>query len=72
MSSLACGLLTLAVSGPVFADRIAGGDTHNLAARGDGAQFVWGGNDNGQLGDGTTLDALNPIPVVVHHVVVHH
>jgi alpha-tubulin suppressor-like RCC1 family protein len=56
--------LLLLVSAPLHADRIGVGDSHNLAAAGNGDQFVWGGNANGQLGDGTTLDALNPIPVV--------
>jgi alpha-tubulin suppressor-like RCC1 family protein len=64
VSSIASGALLLLVSGAVFADRIAAGDAHNLAAFGSGEQYVWGGNANGQLGDGTTLDALNPVPVV--------
>ncbi|GBE08821.1 regulator of chromosome condensation (RCC1) repeat protein [bacterium BMS3Abin11] len=56
--------LLLLVSAPLYADRISTGDAHNLVARGDGNQFVWGSDANGQLGDGLTLDALNPIPVV--------
>jgi len=60
---LSIALLLLA-SGPLYADRISAGDAHNLVARGDGGQFVWGANSNGQLGDGTILDSLNPIPVV--------
>ncbi len=58
------GAFLLFVSGLAYADRITAGDAHNLAAAGNGSQFVWGANTNGQLGDGTTLDALNPIPVV--------
>ena len=57
-------VLLLLVSSPLYADRISAGDAHNLVARGDGNQFVWGSDANGQLGDGLTLDALNPIPVV--------
>ena len=64
LASLACGASLLLASNTLFADRIAAGDTHNLAADGNGNQYVWGGNANGQLGDGTTLDALNPIAVV--------
>lgn len=64
LASLACGASLLLVANTLFADRIAAGDTHNLTAAGNGDQFVWGGNANGQLGDGTTLDALNPIAVV--------
>jgi len=62
--SIASIALLLFVSGPLHADRISGGDAHNLVARGEGGQFVWGSDINGQLGDGTTLDALNPVPVV--------
>jgi len=60
---IAFGALVLLVSGPLLADRITAGDAHDLVARGDGGQFVWGSDSNGQLGDGLTLDALNPIPV---------
>ena len=62
--SIIFGALGLLVSGPLLADRITAGDAHNLVARGDGSQYVWGSDANGQLGDGLTLDALNPIPVV--------
>jgi alpha-tubulin suppressor-like RCC1 family protein len=64
IGSLVCGILILLASGPLLADRITAGDAHNLTARGDGSQYVWGSDSNGQLGDGLTLDALNPIPVV--------
>lgn len=62
--SVASGAFLLLISGAIYADRIAAGDAHNLVASGNGGQFVWGANANGQLGDGTTLDALNPVPVV--------
>jgi alpha-tubulin suppressor-like RCC1 family protein len=62
--SIIFGALVLLVSGPLLADSITAGDAHNLVARGDGSQYVWGSDANGQLGDGLTLDALNPIPVV--------
>ena len=62
--SIIFGTLIFLVSAPLLADRITAGDAHNLVARGGGAQFVWGSDENGQLGDGLTLDALNPIPVV--------
>lgn len=64
VSSITSAALLFLVSGILHADRIAGGDAHNLAAKGNGSQYVWGADNNGQLGDGTTLDALNPIPVV--------
>ena len=63
ISSIASVILLFLVSGMLHADRIAGGDAHSLAAKGDGSQYVWGADNNGQLGDGLTLDALNPIPV---------
>ena len=62
--SVTFAAIVLMVSAPLHADRLASGDAHNLVARGDSGQFVWGANANGQLGDGTILDALNPIPVV--------
>jgi alpha-tubulin suppressor-like RCC1 family protein len=52
--SIAFGVLVLLVSGPLLADRITAGDAHNLTARGDGSQYVWGSDSSGQLGDGLT------------------
>ena len=37
----------------------AGGD-HSLALAGDGRLYSWGGNDNGQLGDGGTTQRASP------------
>ena len=62
--SIAISVLILLVSAPLLADKITAGDAHNLVVRGDGSQYVWGSDENGQLGDGLTFDALNPIPVV--------
>ena len=39
---------------------IAAGGGTTLAIRSDGTLWVWGANDSGQLGDGTTTDALLP------------
>ena len=64
MHYLAFAAFFMLLAGPLQADRITAGTAHNLVAKGNGSQFVWGANDNGQLGDGTTLDALNPIAVV--------
>jgi alpha-tubulin suppressor-like RCC1 family protein len=63
LTALVAGIILLA-SIPGHADRITAGDAHSLAAKWDGSQFVWGANDNGQFGDGTELDSLNPVPVV--------
>ena len=63
IGSIAGAAVLLLVSGVLHADLITAGDAHNLAARADSSQYVWGADNNGQLGDGTTLDALNPIAV---------
>jgi len=48
----------------VSADRVSAGDSHSIAVTGNGFVFSWGANADRQLGDGTTLDALNPLNVV--------
>lgn len=42
---------------------IAVGWRHTCAVRSEGAPWCWGGNDRGQLGDGTTSDRLRPVRV---------
>jgi alpha-tubulin suppressor-like RCC1 family protein len=42
---------------------IAAGDIHSLALRGDGTVWVWGDNDTGQLGNGTTISSSTPVKV---------
>ncbi|NVJ03505.1 hypothetical protein HV824_36200, partial [Myxococcus sp. AM009] len=39
----------------------AGGNYHMLVIRMDGTVWTWGRNSDGQLGDGTSLDALVPL-----------
>jgi alpha-tubulin suppressor-like RCC1 family protein len=41
-----------------------GGLGHSLALGSDGRVWAWGYNDRGQLGDGTTIARLAPVPVV--------
>ncbi|MEC4685983.1 MAG: RCC1 repeat-containing protein [Nitrospirota bacterium] len=42
---------------------IAGGSSHSLELKSDGTVWAWGGNQYGQLGDGTTIDSPAPIQV---------
>ena len=43
---------------------VAAGDLHSLALRSDGTVWAWGGNERGQLGDGTTDDRHRPVQVI--------
>ncbi|WPB80239.1 MopE-related protein [Archangium violaceum] len=58
-------LTPLSVSIPGGAIAIAGGLTHSLAVGADGKVYAWGNNAYGQLGDGTTLNRLTPVPVTL-------
>jgi alpha-tubulin suppressor-like RCC1 family protein len=42
---------------------ISAGSSHTIAISSDGLVFSWGGNDQGQLGDGTTTFRLTPVAV---------
>ena len=39
---------------------VSAGGSHTVAIRNDGKLFTWGINNNGQLGDGTTLNKSSP------------
>ena len=39
-------------------------DYHNIAVKADGSVWMWGANDRGQCGNGTTNDTWAPTPVV--------
>lgn len=43
--------------------QIAAGTSHSLALTADGQLFAWGNNDQGQLGNGSSLDSPTPVPV---------
>jgi hypothetical protein len=55
---------TSAVSGPENVRWLAAGDRHGVAFRHDGTVVSWGAGDNGQLGNGASVDA-QPTPVIV-------
>ncbi|RMF96847.1 MAG: hypothetical protein D6734_03150, partial [Candidatus Schekmanbacteria bacterium] len=40
------------------------GGSFNVALKEDGTVWAWGANGDGQLGDGTTTDRLNPVQVI--------
>jgi len=43
---------------------ISAGDNHSVALKGDGTVWAWGGNAEGQLGDGTTtVNSRTPVQV---------
>ena len=42
---------------------IAAGDTHDCALRTDGSVWCWGRNENGQLGDGSIHNRVEPVAV---------
>lgn len=43
---------------------VAAGSFYGLAVRSDGSAWAWGYNDNGALGDGTTMNHATPVQVV--------
>ena len=48
---------------PACSQDISAGSGHTCAVRGDGTVWCWGANQFGQLGDGTTADAAEPVQV---------
>ena len=42
---------------------ISAGTDHSIALKDDGTVWIWGANDDGQLGNGTTVDKITPIKV---------
>jgi alpha-tubulin suppressor-like RCC1 family protein len=50
-----------ALRNPPLIVQIATGGQHTCALTSDGAVWCWGGNDHGELGDGTQVDRLNPV-----------
>jgi alpha-tubulin suppressor-like RCC1 family protein len=71
--TLRCALLTclilkfivlpVAAWGQAAASQIAAGWGHNIALKSDGTVWTWGLNEDGQLGDGTTVDRYIPFQI---------
>jgi ELWxxDGT repeat protein len=55
--------VTVQAQGPSGITFLDAGLHHTLAVAGDGTLWAWGDNAAGQLGDGTTLRRLTPVPV---------
>ena len=55
--------LTAATTGNI-AGRVAGGSSHSVAIAANGALYAWGGNNHGQLGNGTTTNSLVPVQIL--------
>jgi hypothetical protein len=56
-------LLSVLLSSPAQAQRIAAGAFHTLNIHPDGTLWSWGRNDYGQLGLGTTIQQNVPVQV---------
>ncbi|MDC0712095.1 RCC1 repeat-containing protein [Stigmatella sp. ncwal1] len=58
-------VLPVQVSGLTDVVAVAAGASHSLAKSRDGTVWAWGANDDGQLGDGTSLEQIRPVQVAV-------
>jgi alpha-tubulin suppressor-like RCC1 family protein len=45
--------------------QISGKENHNVGMKTDGTVWAWGNNDNGQLGDDTTVNKSSPVQTIV-------
>jgi len=58
----------VSVSGLPTVVSVVAGLIHSCALTADGAVYCWGGNDFGELGDGTLLERDTPIAVTLPRV----
>ncbi len=56
-----CSVSPIAVAGGLKFVTLAVGDDHTCGMVADGHVYCWGGNDQGQLGNGTTVSASSPV-----------
>jgi alpha-tubulin suppressor-like RCC1 family protein len=59
----------IGVAGITFAE-VTAGDSHTCARTTAGAVYCWGENADGRVGDGTTTDRTQPVPINVGSPVV--
>ena len=62
-SNLDCSTTPLQVTSLASVTSIAVGKLHTVALKNDGTVWAWGGNYQGKLGDGTTIDSFTPVQV---------
>lgn len=62
---MACSRTPLRVGAVAGVIGVAAGGTHSLAVTNNGTVWAWGGNDAGQLGDGTNATRNRPVVVRV-------
>ena len=62
VQSLACNTTTLPhVTASPWTARLSASQTHSLALKSDGTVWAWGRNEDGELGNGTTIDQHTPV-----------
>jgi len=55
--------VTIAVTGQIGLNRIAGGDSHTCVVNAAGGVLCWGSNGTGELGNGANTESDSPVPV---------
>ncbi len=61
--STPCSTTPIQISAFTDVTAVAAGHYHSIALKTDGTVWAWGGNDYGQLGDGTRDDRATPVQV---------
>ncbi len=62
--STSCSTTPVELSGLTGVAAISAGNSHTLALKTDNTVWAWGGNEYGQLGDGTTTNSTTPVQVI--------
>lgn len=52
--------------------KIHAGFRHNFAIKKDGTLWAWGHNEDGQLGDGTTINRFSPVQISCTNEIITH